>query len=89
MITVAIRKQGGAAVMTIPAQVLKHLNVEVGSLLEVLPQDHGFVARTVQPKRRRLTVAELTEGLDAKTLKALHRATRDAREGDDVGREII
>jgi antitoxin component of MazEF toxin-antitoxin module len=33
MITVNIRKQGGAAIMTIPADVLKMLNVEVGATI--------------------------------------------------------
>ena len=35
MITVNIRKQGGAAILTIPSDVLKMLDVEVGASLEL------------------------------------------------------
>lgn len=35
MLTVTVRKQGGAAVMTIPADVLKMLDLDIGSVLEL------------------------------------------------------
>ena len=36
MITVNIRKQGGATIMTIPADVLKILNAEVGCVFHAI-----------------------------------------------------
>lgn len=50
MITVNIRKQGGAAIMTIPSDVLKVLNVEVGASLELEVTDGFFTARPVRPQ---------------------------------------
>ena len=35
MITVHVRKQGGAAIMTIPADVLKMLHINIGATLEL------------------------------------------------------
>lgn len=49
MIIVNIRKQGGAAIMTIPANVLKLLDLEVGATLELQVVDGGFTARPVRP----------------------------------------
>ena len=48
MIKVNIRRQGGAAIMTIPSNVLKRLNVEVGASLELDVNDERQLGRCFQ-----------------------------------------
>lgn len=89
MMTVNIRKQGGAAIMTIPADVLKLLDIEVGSTLELHVSDGGFTARPVHPvARERYTLAELLRGVTPDVMAELAAATTWAREGEPVGREL-
>jgi antitoxin ChpS len=86
MITVNIRKQGGASIITIPSEVLKQLNIGVGSTLELSVSKEGFTAHPT--KRKRYTLNELLHGVTAKNLKALNKATQWSREGKSVGREL-
>ncbi len=89
MITVNIRKQGGAAIMTIPADVLKMLNVEVGATLKLDVTNGMFTARPVhKAARKRYTLAELLRGVTPEDMAALNADTTWAREGDPVGREL-
>lgn len=89
MTTVSVRRQGGAAVMTIPSDVLKTLRIDVGSELEVSVNGNGF---TAQPKakraRRRYSLRELLKGATPKAMRKLNQQTAWAREGDPVGREL-
>lgn len=86
-VTSKIRRQGGAAVMTIPPTLLKLLHLEVGAQLELNVVDGELIARpVVQPVRKRYTLAELLEGAEA--IAELNAATAGAREGDPVGREL-
>lgn len=86
MITVNIRKQGGAAIMTIPADILKMFDIGVGSTLELSVTKEGFMVHpTVQ---KRYTLNELLQGATPKNLKALNKETQWAREGKSVGREL-
>ena len=86
MMTVNIRKQGGAAIITIPSDVLKILNIRVGSTLELSLTKEGFVA--CPAVRKRYTLNELLHGVTPKSLKALNKQTQWAREGKSVGREL-
>lgn len=89
MAEVSIRRQGGAAIMTIPAEILKELSVGVGSHLEVVAQDGAFVVRPkVKVERRRYTLRELLRGVTPESARQLNEATAFAREGDPVGREL-
>lgn len=89
MITVNIRKQGGAAIMTIPADVLKVLNAQVGSTLELDVSDGAFVARPVHKvQRKRYSLAELMRGVTPEIMAGLNAETEWARDGDSVGREL-
>jgi antitoxin ChpS len=89
MITVNIRKQGGAAIMTIPADVLKILNVEPGAILELEVGEGSFTARPVRPReRKRYSLAELLRGTTPEDAAALNEDTAWAREGEPVGREL-
>ena len=90
MATVNIRRQGGAAIMTIPAEVMKTLGVGVGAEMEVSVVDGALSARprTERPKRKRYTLDQLLAGATQKTMRALADETKWAREGAPVGREI-
>lgn len=89
MITASIRKQGGAAIMTIPADILKMINAGIGSRVEIHPADDGFFVRTTQKKvRKRYSLEELLAGLTDEDAAALKDRTAWAREGDAVGREL-
>jgi antitoxin ChpS len=89
MINVQIRKQGGAAVMTIPANILKILNIDVGATLELDVTKQGFMASPVRNSmRKRYTLAELLKGATPKKMKALNQKTKWALAGKPVGREL-
>lgn len=89
MITVNIRKQGGAAIMTIPADVLKMLNAKVGTTLELDVSDGTFVARPARKvPRKRYSLAELMRGVTPEMMTGLNAETEWARDGDSVGREL-
>jgi len=89
MTTVNIRKQGGAAIMTIPADVLKALSVGVGETLEVEVADGVMVARPARRgARRRYSVAELLAGVTPSVAREMARASASLHEGPSVGREL-
>lgn len=89
MITVHVRKQGGAAVITIPASVLKQLNIGVGAEMELKISQKKMVVRPIEtPTRKRYALVELLVGVTPQKAKALNRQTQWAREGKLVGREI-
>jgi antitoxin ChpS len=85
-VTTKIRRQGGAAVMTIPPVLLKMMNVEVGDQLSLVVSDGQLVARPAQTSRRRYTLSELLKGKDE--LAKLNADVADALDGDFVGREL-
>lgn len=89
MITVNIRRQGGAAIMTIPADVLKVLNIEIGTSLELDVSDGAFVARPAhKSQHKRYSLAELMRGVTSEMMTGLNSETEWARDGDSVGREL-
>jgi antitoxin ChpS len=89
MSLVSIRRQGGAAIMTIPSDVLKALHLDVGTQMEVAMTADGFTVRPVQkPKRRRYSLRELLRGATPETMRRLQDETSWAHEGSAVGREL-
>lgn len=89
MSIVSIRRQGGAAVMTIPAEVLRSLRIDVGAELELSVGEDSFTARAKsRPLRKRYSLRELLRGATPKTMRRLAKETEWAREGDPVGREL-
>lgn len=89
MISVNARQQGGAVIMTIPADLVKLLGIEAGDSLKVDLVPGGFIARPASTMvAGHYTVAELTRGLDKQMLKRLNTATAWARDGIPVGREL-
>ncbi|MFJ3467473.1 AbrB/MazE/SpoVT family DNA-binding domain-containing protein [Pseudomonas sp. NPDC090203] len=83
-----IRRQGGAAVMTIPPAFLRLLDLDIGSQVELSVEAGGLIAKPVpQMVRKRYSAAELLKG--AEHVAELNSETAWAREGDPIGREII
>lgn len=88
MMNVKIRRQGGAAIVTIPSDVLRMMNLVIGQTLELDVTDDMLVAHPVRkPKHKRYTLAALLKGTSQKSMKALNKKTEWAREGKSVGRE--
>ncbi|QXI28999.1 AbrB/MazE/SpoVT family DNA-binding domain-containing protein [Pseudomonas vanderleydeniana] len=86
-VTSKIRRQGGAAVMTIPPTLLKLLHLDVGAQLELKVVDGELIAKPmIRPARKRYSLTELLQGAEA--IVELNAETAWAREGDPVGREI-
>jgi antitoxin ChpS len=85
-ITSKIRRQGGAAVITIPPALLKLMDVDVGAQVALSVADGELTARPVIQGKRRYSLKELLEGSHA--MERLNAETEWAREGDPVGREI-
>lgn len=89
MPTVNIRKQGGAAIMTIPAEVLKELAVSVGESLDLEVAEGVMVARPARRgARRRYSVAELLEGVTPAVAREMQRESAAWHAGPSVGREL-
>ena len=89
MITLNIRKQGGAAVITIPSDVLKLLNMEVGDMLTLDVSGKKLIIRPIKKAPKRYSLAELLQGITTKDIKAINEETEWFRDGETVGREII
>jgi antitoxin ChpS len=86
-VTSKIRRQGGAAVITLPPTLLKLLHLEVGAQLELNVVDGELIARPVAPTpRKRYSLTELLEG--SEEMAELNALTASAREGNPVGREL-
>ena len=85
-VTSKIRRQGGAAVITIPPALLKLMDVDVGGQVALSVAGGELTARPVRQGRKRYSLKELLKGSDV--MKRLNAETAWAREGDPVGREI-
>ena len=81
-----VRRQGGAAVVTIPPALLKVLAIEVGSTLTLTASEGQLIAQPVRTTRRRYTLQELLVG--SEHVAALTQETAWAREGEPVGHEL-
>ena len=89
MLSMPLRKQGGAAIVTIPPSVLKSLDMKIGTELQMDVREGALVMVPAKPARRkRYTLAQLLEGATPKAVKALNADTAWSREGGAVGREM-
>ena len=81
MLSMPLRKQGGAAIVTIPPSVLKSLDLKIGSELQMDVRDGALVLVPVQaPKHQRaITNVHLQLGADFQVEAFEHRW----RNGDD------
>ena len=85
-VTSKIRRQGGAAVMTIPPTLLRQMEVDIGSEVSLSVAEGELTVRPVRGSRKRYSLAELLQGSDE--IAALNAETAWAMDGDPVGREI-
>lgn len=85
-VTSKIRKQGGAAVMTIPPALLKLMEADIGSQVTLTVEDGKLIAQPAASRRKRYSLAELLKG--AAAMKQLNADVAWALEGEPVGREI-
>ncbi len=86
-VTTRIRRQGGAAVMTIPPALLKMLGLEIGEQLTLEVDNGALVASPVRKEKKRFTLAELLEGADE--VAALNAGAREWDEAPPVGKEAL
>lgn len=93
MVEVTVRKQGGAAILTIPSDMLKMLDIDIGTKLGLDVVKGMLTARPVRakadPGRRHYTIAELLEGVTEEGMKAIYAETAWASEGAPIGRELV
>ncbi|MHB1668663.1 MAG: AbrB/MazE/SpoVT family DNA-binding domain-containing protein [Thiomonas sp.] len=88
--TVQIRRQGGAAIVTIPAHLLRTLHIDVGTALDLSVENGVLTARPVQAQpRKRYSLQELLKGTSVQAMAELNAETAWALEGGPVGREIV
>jgi antitoxin ChpS len=81
-----IRKQGGAAVMTIPPALLKLMDLDVGAQVTLSVRQGKLVAEPAAPGRKRYSMAELLKG--SAGMKKLNAEAAWAEDGEPVGREF-
>ena len=89
MLSMPVRKQGGAAIVTIPSWVLKSLKLKIGEPVAMEVRDGQLVMTpAAATHRKRYTTAELLRGTTPKRAKAMLDETVWARSGRAVGREL-
>ena len=81
-----IRKQGGAAVLTIPPALLKLMELDVGAQVTLSVERGKLVAELAASKRKRFSLSELLKG--SAGMKRLTAEAAWAQDGEAVGREI-
>jgi antitoxin ChpS len=81
-----IRRQGGAAIVTIPPSLLKQLDAAVGTELSLRVSGGELVARPLRQGKRRYSLEELLEG--SELIAEINAEAAEAMEGDPVGREL-
>jgi antitoxin ChpS len=88
MITLNVRKQGGAAVITLPSDVLRLLNIEVGDTLALDMSGNNLILHPLKEPVKRYSLTELLEGVTTQDIKELKKKTKWFREGKPKGREM-
>ncbi|MBB6509007.1 MULTISPECIES: AbrB/MazE/SpoVT family DNA-binding domain-containing protein [Rhizobium] len=81
-----IRRQGGAAVVTIPPAILKTMELQVGDQLSLEMHDGELVVKPIRKTQRRYKLSELLEG--GEVVSSLNADMAWVMEGDPVGHEI-
>ncbi|AYD00128.1 AbrB/MazE/SpoVT family DNA-binding domain-containing protein [Neorhizobium sp. NCHU2750] len=85
-VTTKIRRQGGAAVVTIPPAVLKMMQLDIGDQLSLEISEGELVVKPLRAVKKRYKLSELLEGQDL--MSGLNADLAWATEGDPVGHEI-
>ncbi|MHB8370980.1 MAG: AbrB/MazE/SpoVT family DNA-binding domain-containing protein [Leptospirales bacterium] len=89
MMITRIRKQGGAAVVTLPVEVLRQLEAGIGEELIIVVSQNTVTMRRAHGERRRYSLKELLTNVTAQEMRTIGADTAWAREGEPVGRELI
>jgi antitoxin ChpS len=86
---VRLRKQGGATVMAVPAQVLKALSVAAEDSVRVTVADGKMIVEAIKAKtpRKRYALMDLLKGATPGVMKAINDDTSWFRDAPAVGRE--
>ena len=78
MPTVKIRKQKGAAIISLPAEVLKELGIGVGQSLDIEVSNGALIVRSAgRPARRRYSLSELLEGVTPAVAREMAKANAE------------
>lgn len=87
---VQIRKQGGAAIITLPPTVLKGLNSGVGDKLELDVIDGVLTAKIANLRlRKRYTLAELLEGVTPEFASEIRSSAQEWMDTPAIGQEQL
>ncbi|MGV1870409.1 AbrB/MazE/SpoVT family DNA-binding domain-containing protein [Agrobacterium rosae] len=86
-VTTKIRRQGGAAVMTIPPALLKLMGTEIGSEMTLEIDNGNLVASPVNTQKKRYSLAELLEGAEEMVALNAEASVWDA--APRVGKEAL
>jgi antitoxin ChpS len=85
-VTSKIRKQGGAAVLTIPPALLRLMDADIGTQVTLTVENRKLVAKPAATARKRYSLAELLKGAEA--MKHINADVAWASDGEPIGREI-
>lgn len=89
MISTHIRKQGGAAVITIPANLMKMLDLQTGTTVELNTYQGQLIVRPVRRVvRKHYSLKELMRGVTPKIFNKIKKNTDWFRELPPMGREL-
>jgi antitoxin ChpS len=88
MSVVHIRRQGGAAIMTIPADVMRKLDVSIGATVELEVAGGAMVVRPARVGLRRYSLLELLDGVTPARAREMARQSAAWHRGPSAGREL-
>jgi antitoxin ChpS len=89
MTTVHIRRQGGAATVTIPDPLLRRPQADIGTPLDLQVDNGVLTARPVAAQsRKRYNLKEILRGATPEAMAALQAETAWAHDGRPVGLEL-
>jgi len=84
MTVIAIRRSGGANIVSLPKAILKVLNLHEGSLLVLTLEDRKI---TLTPATEKLTLEKVLKGSPKKRL-ALNNEDKEWFDSSTVGKEL-
>src|SRR5690554_4167679 len=83
--TIAIRRSGGASIVSLPKTVIEMMHLSVGSTLDLTIEEGKIV---LTPSKDDLTLEQLLEGCTRETF-AMTEEEREWHDMKPIGREII
>jgi len=83
--TIAIRRSGGANIVSLPKAIIETMHLGVGSTLDLRVEGDSIV---LTPKKSEMTLEELLEGCTRETF-AMSDEEREWHDAKPVGKELI